>query len=74
MPTLVEKPPEGDAWIHEVEFDGYWACLPEGQHLGRSASTRSLETVLIGMSANAGPLLDHCLFLRDPTDSPEHAL
>lgn len=23
MPTLVEKPPEGDAWIHEVKFDGY---------------------------------------------------
>ncbi|MER9840520.1 ATP-dependent DNA ligase [Mesorhizobium australicum] len=23
MPTLVEKPPEGDAWSHEVKFDGY---------------------------------------------------
>ena len=23
MPTLVEKPPEGDRWIHEVKFDGY---------------------------------------------------
>ncbi|RVC47443.1 MAG: ATP-dependent DNA ligase [Mesorhizobium sp.] len=23
MPTLVERPPEGDAWIHEVKFDGY---------------------------------------------------
>ncbi|RNJ42429.1 ATP-dependent DNA ligase [Mesorhizobium erdmanii] len=23
MPTLVEKPPEGDNWIHEVKFDGY---------------------------------------------------
>jgi len=23
MPTLVEKPPEGDAWIHEVKFDRY---------------------------------------------------
>ncbi|RWJ80639.1 MAG: ATP-dependent DNA ligase [Mesorhizobium sp.] len=23
MPTLVDKPPEGDAWIHEVKFDGY---------------------------------------------------
>ncbi|WFP74477.1 ATP-dependent DNA ligase [Mesorhizobium sp. WSM4906] len=22
-PTLVEKPPEGDGWIHEVKFDGY---------------------------------------------------
>ena len=23
MPTLVEKPPEGGDWIHEVKFDGY---------------------------------------------------
>ncbi|WP_292647275.1 ATP-dependent DNA ligase, partial [Mesorhizobium sp.] len=23
MPTLVERPPEGDAWIHEIKFDGY---------------------------------------------------
>jgi ATP-dependent DNA ligase len=23
MPTLVDKPPEGEAWSHEVKFDGY---------------------------------------------------
>jgi bifunctional non-homologous end joining protein LigD len=23
MPTLVEKPPEGAGWLHEVKFDGY---------------------------------------------------
>ncbi|AZO24773.1 ATP-dependent DNA ligase [Mesorhizobium sp. M1E.F.Ca.ET.045.02.1.1] len=23
LPTLVEKPPDGEAWIHEVKFDGY---------------------------------------------------
>ena len=23
LPTLVDKPPEGDDWIHEVKFDGY---------------------------------------------------
>lgn len=23
MPTLVEKPPEGEDWTHEVKFDGY---------------------------------------------------
>lgn len=23
MPTLVEKPPEGGDWIHEIKFDGY---------------------------------------------------
>ncbi|MER9257916.1 ATP-dependent DNA ligase, partial [Mesorhizobium sp. M0619] len=23
MPTLVENPPEGEGWTHEVKFDGY---------------------------------------------------
>ncbi|TIP73326.1 MAG: DNA ligase D [Mesorhizobium sp.] len=23
MPTLVEKPPNGDGWIHEIKYDGY---------------------------------------------------
>lgn len=23
IPTLVEKPPEGDAWFHEIKYDGY---------------------------------------------------
>ena len=36
MPTLVEKPPEGDAWIHEVKFDGYRSQIvidEEGTHI-----------------------------------------
>jgi bifunctional non-homologous end joining protein LigD len=27
MPTLVEQPPEGDDWQHEVKFDGYRSQL-----------------------------------------------
>nr|WP_044548906.1 hypothetical protein [Mesorhizobium japonicum] len=27
MPTLVDHPPEGDGWIHEVKFDGYRSQL-----------------------------------------------
>ena len=27
IPTLVEQPPEGEAWIHEVKFDGYRSQL-----------------------------------------------
>jgi ATP-dependent DNA ligase len=23
LPTLVEKPPEGDNWIHQIKYDGY---------------------------------------------------
>lgn len=25
LPTLVDKPPESDEWIHEIKFDGYLA-------------------------------------------------
>lgn len=32
MPTLVEKPPEGDGWIHEVKFDGYRSQLIIDEH------------------------------------------
>ena len=27
VPTLVDQPPEGDGWIHEVKFDGYRAQI-----------------------------------------------
>lgn len=27
MPTLVDRPPEGEGWIHEVKFDGYRSQL-----------------------------------------------
>ena len=23
LPTLVERPPEADGWMHEIKFDGY---------------------------------------------------
>jgi bifunctional non-homologous end joining protein LigD len=23
MPTLVDKPPEGEQWFHEIKYDGY---------------------------------------------------
>jgi hypothetical protein len=23
LPTLMEKPPEGSEWIHEIKYDGY---------------------------------------------------
>ena len=23
LPTLVETPPEGDDWLHEIKYDGY---------------------------------------------------
>ena len=23
LPTLVDEPPDGDGWIHEIKYDGY---------------------------------------------------
>ena len=23
LPTLVDEPPAGDGWLHEIKFDGY---------------------------------------------------
>ena len=23
LPTLVDDPPEGDGWLHEIKYDGY---------------------------------------------------
>ena len=34
MPTLVEKPPEGDGWIHEVMFDGYRSQIANRPYRG----------------------------------------
>lgn len=40
MPTLVEKPPEGGDWIHEVKFDGYRSQII----MTVSGSTRATAT------------------------------
>ncbi|TKB97191.1 MAG: DNA ligase D, partial [Mesorhizobium sp.] len=40
MPTLVDKPPKGSGWIHEIKYDGYRTQLII--HLGRvQAFTRN---------------------------------
>ena len=43
MPTLVEKPPEGDAWIHEVKFDGYRSQIVIDEEGTRPFTRRSLD-------------------------------
>jgi ATP-dependent DNA ligase len=49
IPTLVDQPPEGDGWIHEVKFDGYRAQIGEARVFtrngptGRQSSGRSLN-------------------------------
>ena len=43
MPTLVEKPPEGDDWIHEVKFDGYRSQIVKDASGVRVFTRRGLD-------------------------------
>ncbi|TPL30157.1 ATP-dependent DNA ligase [Mesorhizobium sp. B2-4-7] len=43
MPTLVEKPPEGDDWIHEVKFDGYRSQIIKDETGVRIFTRRGLD-------------------------------
>jgi bifunctional non-homologous end joining protein LigD len=43
MPTLVEKPPEGDGWIHEVKFDGYRSQIVSDAEGVRIFTRRGLD-------------------------------
>ncbi|MBZ9799430.1 hypothetical protein [Mesorhizobium sp. ES1-4] len=43
MPTLVEKPPEGDGWNHEVKFDGYRSQIVKDETGVRIFTRRRLD-------------------------------
>ncbi|RUW95637.1 MULTISPECIES: ATP-dependent DNA ligase [unclassified Mesorhizobium] len=43
MPTLVEKPPEGDGWTHEVKFDGYRSLIIKDEEGVRIFTRRGLD-------------------------------
>ncbi|MER9524104.1 ATP-dependent DNA ligase [Mesorhizobium sp. M0292] len=43
MPTLVEKPPEGDGWTHEVKFDGYRSQMIIDENGTRIYTRRGLD-------------------------------
>jgi len=43
LPTLVEKPPEGDDWIHEVKFDGYRSQIVKDADGVRVFTRRGLD-------------------------------
>ena len=43
MPTLVEKPPEGDGWIHEIKFDGYRSQIVRDAEGVRIFTRRGLD-------------------------------
>jgi ATP-dependent DNA ligase len=50
MPTLVE-PPEGDAWIHEVKFDGYRSQIVIDEEARIVAARRTCGTPRYRISA-----------------------
>jgi bifunctional non-homologous end joining protein LigD len=43
LPTLVEKPPEGHDWIHEVKFDGYRSQMIIDEEGTRIFTRRGLD-------------------------------
>lgn len=43
MPTLVEKPPEGPGWIHEVKHDGYRTQLILERGRARALTRNGLD-------------------------------
>ncbi|RUX05460.1 ATP-dependent DNA ligase [Mesorhizobium sp. M8A.F.Ca.ET.059.01.1.1] len=43
MPTLVEKPPEAEGWIHEVKFDGYRSQIIKDEDGVRIFTRRGLD-------------------------------
>jgi hypothetical protein len=61
LPTLVETPPDGTEWIHEIKYDGYrtqliiemalFASSPAMGTTGRRATRRSPERRLSSASA-----------------------
>jgi hypothetical protein len=50
-PTLVEQPPEGDGWIHEIKHDGYRTelIIKHGQVLF-NGGTRDRELLKLTVS------------------------
>lgn len=58
MPTLVDKPPEGDGWIHEVKFDGYRSQIVRDADGVRLFTRRGLDwtSKYRGLAKAAGDL------------------
>lgn len=43
MPTLVDKPPEGSDWIHEIKYDGYRTQIVISGKKARAYTRRGLD-------------------------------
>ena len=56
LPSLVEQPPEGDGWLHEIKFDGYRTQL-----VIDAGRVRSLAS---GMSAHTNRTPAFCSPMR----------
>jgi bifunctional non-homologous end joining protein LigD len=60
MPTLVEKPPEGGGWIHEIKFDGYRTQIVISGKKARAYTRRGLDwTKKYGRIVGAARELGH---------------
>src|ERR1041384_7914935 len=60
LATLVDKPPSGDSWFHELKFDGYrLLCHLEGRQIRfwtRNRKDWTAKFVSVGKAVKALPL------------------
>ncbi|WP_395451219.1 non-homologous end-joining DNA ligase [Aminobacter sp. UC22_36] len=59
IPTLVDKPPEGDAWTHEIKYDGYRTQihLADGQARAFTRNGHDWSAKYTAVLAAAGDLI-----------------
>src|SRR4051794_31847515 len=62
LPTLAEKPPEGDGWIHEIKYDGYRTMIAVN-----GAETRAFTRNGHDWSRKYGPIIHEAAALRCKT-------
>src|ERR1044072_1566537 len=60
LATLTDKPPSGDAWLHELKFDGYrLLCHLEGKQIRfwtRNRKDWTTKFTAVGKAVKALPL------------------
>jgi ATP-dependent DNA ligase len=83
MPTLVDNPPEGDGWIHEIKFDGYRSqiinddaavCIVPRRGLDWTAKYRDLTEAAKGLNVQNAIIDGEIIVLNDQGLSDFRAL
>ncbi len=83
LATLVDQPPEGEGWVHEIKFDGYRllgfladgaVCLRTRNGKDWTAKFPSIEAALVKLKAQNAVIDMEAVVLDDKGKSTFHAL